>query len=430
MQAERTGYAEAIQSAVDALAHRLRRSVLVNDPMVRILYRSVHFGDEDPLRIRALLQRETGDDVVSYILDQGVADWLGPGRIPPHKALGMVHPRVCTPIRHPARGGGEMIGMIMMVDPEDSLSDPDLQLIRETAAEIAPLLFTGHGGDDQWALRDLLSRHSEVRREALAELSRYKRKQGFEHVTAVQLAVRSHDHETESVLSAGERMTLHETLSLLPGPRISATLHALSDTGASVVLGCRKPPPLGALTTEIERTISRFREATSGTSELIAGIGSPQRELPSAHVSARQAEVALDAVRRGLSTRAAVLWRDLGPMGVLLQLPRDVLVRSSLPHEMQTVVATVPFDELRRTLRVYLDHGGNGPAASEALHIHRTTLYYRLGRISELTGLDLADGGTRLSLHLGLAMLELIETEEARLDHSLDGWMPQDQLSE
>jgi hypothetical protein len=34
--------------------------------------------------------------------------------------------------------GGEMLGMIMMVDPEDSLSASDLQLIRETAAEVAP----------------------------------------------------------------------------------------------------------------------------------------------------------------------------------------------------------------------------------------------------------------------------------------------------
>jgi hypothetical protein len=78
MQAESTGYAEAIQPAGDTLAHRLQRSVLVNDPMVRNLCRSVHFGDGDPLRIRALLQRQTGADVVRYFLAQGVADWLDP----------------------------------------------------------------------------------------------------------------------------------------------------------------------------------------------------------------------------------------------------------------------------------------------------------------------------------------------------------------
>ena len=67
-----------------------------------------------------------------------------------------------------------------------------------------------------------------------------------------------------------------------------------------------------------------------------------------------------------------------------------------------------PERQLVRTLRVYLDHGCNGPAASAALHIHRTTLYYRLGRIRELTGLDLDDGRTRLTLHLGLTALDLL----------------------
>jgi DNA-binding PucR family transcriptional regulator len=40
----------------------------------------------------------------------------------------------------------------------------------------------------------------------------------------------------------------------------------------------------------------------------------------------------------------------------------------------------------------------------QVLSIHRTTLYYRLGRITELTGMDLRDGGERLAVHLGLKL--------------------------
>jgi DNA-binding PucR family transcriptional regulator len=43
------------------------------------------------------------------------------------------------------------------------------------------------------------------------------------------------------------------------------------------------------------------------------------------------------------------------------------------------------------------------------LCIHRQTLYYRLGRIEELTGLDLADGADRLLLHLGVRAARLAE---------------------
>jgi DNA-binding PucR family transcriptional regulator len=46
-------------------------------------------------------------------------------------------------------------------------------------------------------------------------------------------------------------------------------------------------------------------------------------------------------------------------------------------------------------------------AAAERLHLHRTSLYYRLGRIAELTGRDLADGGARLELHLALKLVRL-----------------------
>jgi len=43
-----------------------------------------------------------------------------------------------------------------------------------------------------------------------------------------------------------------------------------------------------------------------------------------------------------------------------------------------------------------------------ALAIHRQTLYYRLGRIEQLTGLDLGDGGDRLTLHLALRLVGLV----------------------
>lgn len=56
--------------------------------------------------------------------------------------------------------------------------------------------------------------------------------------------------------------------------------------------------------------------------------------------------------------------------------------------------------DLVTTLSVYLDCGGNYEGTSHALNIHRSTLRYRLRRIREITGHDLADVNTRLNLHL------------------------------
>ncbi|MFJ4621561.1 helix-turn-helix domain-containing protein [Streptomyces sp. NPDC088812] len=46
---------------------------------------------------------------------------------------------------------------------------------------------------------------------------------------------------------------------------------------------------------------------------------------------------------------------------------------------------------------------GEVAAAGRELHVHRTTLYYRLDRISELTGADLRSGPARTDLALWLA---------------------------
>ncbi|NYD37424.1 PucR family transcriptional regulator [Actinomycetospora corticicola] len=65
--------------------------------------------------------------------------------------------------------------------------------------------------------------------------------------------------------------------------------------------------------------------------------------------------------------------------------------------------------DLVHTLEVYLDQGGNYDATAAALHIHRSTLRYRLGRIRELSGHDLADVETRLNLHVAVRAAVIAE---------------------
>ncbi|ORW90490.1 hypothetical protein AWB92_19920 [Mycobacterium sp. IEC1808] len=55
--------------------------------------------------------------------------------------------------------------------------------------------------------------------------------------------------------------------------------------------------------------------------------------------------------------------------------------------------------DLVHTLSHYLECGGNYDESAAELHIHRSTLRYRLGRIADLTGLDLRDVDTRFNLH-------------------------------
>ena len=55
--------------------------------------------------------------------------------------------------------------------------------------------------------------------------------------------------------------------------------------------------------------------------------------------------------------------------------------------------------ELVPTLSAYLECGGHYEETADALHIHRSTLRYRLTRITALTGRDLRTVDTRFNLH-------------------------------
>ena len=76
--------------------------------------------------------------------------------------------------------------------------------------------------------------------------------------------------------------------------------------------------------------------------------------------------------------------------------------------------------DLSRTLRVYVQSGGNLAATAEELFLHRNSVIYRLQRIQELSGLDARNGTTRLLLLVAFtladpSMLEPkpVEEEEA-----------------
>lgn len=88
-------------------------------------------------------------------------------------------------------------------------------------------------------------------------------------------------------------------------------------------------------------------------------------------------------------------WTAIGPYRLLTALP---------PGADPAVVPLLTPDhaELAHTAEVFLDHAGQAGRTASALGIHRQTLYYRLSRIEQLTGLDLDQGEDRLLLHMSL----------------------------
>ncbi|MEU6854081.1 helix-turn-helix domain-containing protein, partial [Actinacidiphila alni] len=95
-------------------------------------------------------------------------------------------------------------------------------------------------------------------------------------------------------------------------------------------------------------------------------------------------------------------WSGLGPYRLLTALPAD-----APPDPVIAPLLTEAHRELAHTAEAFLDNAGQAGRTATALAIHRQTLYYRLSRIEQLTGLDLADGESRLLLHMALKAARL-----------------------
>jgi hypothetical protein len=132
-----------------------------------------------------------------------------------------------------------------------------------------------------------------------------------------------------------------------------------------------------------------------------AGIGGVRDDQGEAWRSWREATLALRAAQRVPRLAPVAAWADLGVHRLLVRLSGAEL--ADLAAEAGALEG-----ELAHTVETYLDRGGQARETAARLGVHRQTLYYRLAKAERVTGLDLADGESRLVLHLGLKAAELL----------------------
>jgi sugar diacid utilization regulator len=117
-------------------------------------------------------------------------------------------------------------------------------------------------------------------------------------------------------------------------------------------------------------------------------------------------------VAQGSSNGAALAFDETGAYRLLLSS------MSENPSELQrfyaeTVEPLVAYDEqyetdLVRTLETFLEADGNVAGTAQRLFTHRHTIYYRLERVRELSGLDVSSSDGREKLSLGLKAMRVL----------------------
>ncbi|MET9700401.1 helix-turn-helix domain-containing protein [Streptomyces sp. NPDC006529] len=403
LQRARPGSPE-LQALVDELAERLGRSVAVDDPLVRMVCTSRHFGDEDPVRIGTLLQGRADNAAIRYVLAQGVTRWSRPGFIDGRDDLGLL-PRYVAPLRE----RGHLLGLLLVVVPDKTLAEHETRAIAGAADAMAALM---HGeriatdsrkADERDLVRALVGADVAARTTARrrGEERGLLGAAGHVMVTVVQLGC-----ATELVQQS--EAALWGALEVVRQTRSAQALIAVGTERATLLQLRDRPPLPEEVTAQSARILDELRTFLGPSADPVIGVGGRHPALDDAWTSYEQALVAARAARRLPTLKGVGDWELLGELAVLLQLPEHALNASLVPKALRSLSGAHGGDRLRDTLRCFLEHAGSIPRTADTLGIHRTSLYYRLRQIQEITGLDLDEGAHRLTLHLGLRIQELL----------------------
>lgn len=396
---------DEVQKMVDRLAQSLQRSVAIDDQNIRLIAASKHFGDQDPVRIRAVLARELDRETARFLLRSGITEAQEPMFVDanPDRQL---KARWCCPLRWDNR----LLGFLWLIN-DKPLTENDRDEAVAVARDISMVLFGRRLSEQRRStylgglVRDLLSSDLNVARKAERDLSEELLLRAGDTVAVVVFVPAGPIDQSES-----ERLHPHLSGAIndLRGRFGDYTVIPASLGHRYVVLMIAPDRLEDELSAAAQRLANLMIAGAEEFTEqkLVAGVGVCAAPLQ-AHYSFKQAKTAARGAAVLPGWGPTVTWHNLGVFGQLLQLVERNSAELALPGPTQSLIDADHSGILVPTAIEFLDSAGNTAITAEHLHIHRSTLYYRLNKIETATGLSLSSGIDRLTLHLGLKLAQV-----------------------
>ncbi|MEU5401820.1 helix-turn-helix domain-containing protein [Streptomyces sp. NPDC005963] len=407
------------QELVDEISALLAAPATLENRDFELIAFGAHDSDDDgamdPVRTRSILTRKSSPAVRAWFEGFGITRATAPVRIPAAPDAGVFRDRICLPVRH----RGIALGYVWLLDTTPGPTDAQLAAAMEVAERIGGLL-----ADEERAGTDLS-------REFRAVLTADRGWQYDMAVAALRTALgggeRGADgpHAVVCIAPWPSRdappvrsLPGAAALCTVPGAATRAPASAVRTSRSGTARAGGEPAAEGPtpLVTHVLAVLLRLRTLdtpspaiaaaerllTSAPGTATAGVSSPRQGLADLGVAWRQAISAARASRAAPRLGPVAQWADIGPYRTLTALPEDLS-----PDPAVLPLFDGSHADLTDTAETYLDCGGQAGRTASALGIHRQTLYYRLSRIEQLTGLDLADGEDRLLLHMALKTARL-----------------------
>ncbi|MFF8991747.1 PucR family transcriptional regulator [Streptomyces sp. NPDC014983] len=393
----------------------------------------------DPVRTRSILTRRSTAGVRTWFEGFGITRATGPVRIPPSPEAGVYRGRICLPVRH----RGVVLGYVWLLEGDPGPTDAQLTAAMQVAGRIGALLAdeAEAGAGLSRELRAVLTAEGGWQRDmAVADLRTAlgPRADGphtlvcvapwpspdpddapsarsVPHAAALctipwgatgqslAVLVRLRSTTAGAPASAAAGRVLEEAAGMWGGPRTAARPGAGGGTKGTApgTVGRGAGAVVAAAVAAGVAGAGGFAGGP-GAAGPAAGIGDPRSGLAELGAVWREARAAAQAALAEPRLGPVAEWRGIGPYRLLTALPPE-----SAQDPAAGPLLSPAHRELARTAEVYLDRAGQAGRTASELGIHRQTLYYRLNRVEQLTGLDLDDGEDRLLLHMALKRARL-----------------------
>ncbi|WP_146078044.1 helix-turn-helix domain-containing protein [Subtercola sp. Z020] len=381
-----------VQDIVDELATVLGRSVVINDLRYRPIAASAQGEVIDALRAASLLQRKTPPEARALVERLQIAQ----ARQPVHVDMSELNAldRLAIPIRD--EGGPLAImwlitgGLPPLTPAHFSAIDAAVLLTKEELSRQSP----GAGGSARIAVMGrLLATDAAVSRRAFSDaVSNLWLERGD---GTLVIAVR-----VDPDVGAIQRVAFGRYLDA----RRTKGIFYLGERGTTQLFVVRAP--------DTGPVLDDIRAEARDHSVPICAIGTArqQRHSDDLHTAVEQAVTAAET---------ALLLPDLDGVADISELGTWLMLSSVLADTTQIALFSpaayalcVDGDTTQRsTVETYLDVRSQVKEACDLLHIHRTTLYYRLENMPPVVKAALDDGIARSTLHLCLKLMRLWQTK-------------------
>ncbi|MFJ4222830.1 helix-turn-helix domain-containing protein [Microbacterium sp. NPDC089695] len=374
-----------LQDVVEELAVELGRSVVINDLEFKPLAASAQGDDVDPIRVNSLLQRSTPSAAVDYLRELDLENLRGSRTIDLSRFDALE--RLVTPIR----ADGRTVAYLWLITGDrPHLTHAQLDALDAAVAMAAAELgATGGPTATDRLLAELFSPMRAARLTALQDAVKQRVLPSVDAYSVVAVDAALDDTAFEI-----RRGPLQRSINA-PGAR---PVHvAAMHLGRALIVASH---------TADNDVFVRVREGFRRSGVEVAGVGcsgGADEDDPLA-----VAERAIDAARysAALPEHPGVRYEDIGALALVN--PESVSPRRIAGISAAARVLLGPgMDTARQTVLAFLEAAGDVRRACDALHLHRTTLYYRLDRLDPVVRAALDDGWGRTSLHVALRLAAL-----------------------